>query len=240
MPDDGQSSSAPVAVTSSTSTSRSAASAGGISSVAAVPQGFDPLASASRDIPASADIPVPFTPQAPHANWDALHEETCEEASLLMADYYLRGKTFTPDIAEKELQDIVKWQTDHGYPYDVTVSELAVAARDYLGRKAKVYTGSDVTIENIKVLLAAGYPVIIPAAGQDLGNPYFSGDGPPYHMLILRGYTRFGNFIANDPGTRRGEEYSYDQDVIVNVIHDWTGDKETIRQGPKAMLVIDK
>lgn len=200
---------------------------------------FDPLAAAPIDLPASVDIPVPFTSQAPHANWDALHEETCEEASLLMAEYYLRGATFTPDIAEQELQNIVQWQTDHGYPYDVTIEELAVAAREYLGRRAKVYSGSDVTIENIKRLLVAGYPVIIPAAGQDLGNPYFSGDGPPYHMLIIRGYTRFGNFITNDPGTRRGEEYSYDQDVIDRVIHDWSGAKETIRQGKRAMLVIE-
>jgi hypothetical protein len=70
-----------------------------------------------------------------------------------------------------------------------------------------------------------------------LGNPYFSGDGPPYHMLVLTGYKR-GKFITNDPGTRRGEGYMYKEDVIMNAIHDWAGSKETIRDGEKAMMVV--
>src|ERR1043166_5721644 len=42
-------------------------------------------------LPASLLLPVPFTPQAPYANWDQLHNEACEEASSLMAGAYFAG-----------------------------------------------------------------------------------------------------------------------------------------------------
>ena len=56
-----------------------------------------------------------------------------------------------------------------------------------------------------------------------MGNPFFTGEGPLYHMLVLRGYTTT-TFIANDPGTRHGENYQYTFDVLMNAIGDWDGD----------------
>ena len=47
-----------------------------------------------------------------------------------------------------------------------------------------------------------GVPVLLPAAGRLLRNPYFSGQGPLYHMLVVKGYTRDGKIITDDPGTR--------------------------------------
>jgi len=37
------------------------------------------------------NLPVPFTPQAPHANWAMPYKEACEEASALMAIRYSFG-----------------------------------------------------------------------------------------------------------------------------------------------------
>ncbi len=85
--------------------------------------------------------------------------------------------------------------------------------------------------------LAKGYPIIVPMAGRDLGNPYFSGEGPWYHALVIIGYDKT-SFITNDPGTRRGEHYRYKYDVLMNAIHDWTGVKENIRDGRKVALVV--
>src|SRR3979411_2238261 len=41
-------------------------------------------------LPAAVILPVPFTSQAPLNNW-AQRQHTCEEATLLMVDRYLRG-----------------------------------------------------------------------------------------------------------------------------------------------------
>ncbi len=178
---------------------------------------------------------VPFSPQAPFAVWDPLHEEACEEMSLIMLDAYWRDEALTPQIAEERLQALIAWETEQGYPEDVTAEEIAHIADVYFGLRATART--DVTQESIMEELRNGRPVIIPAAGRTLGNPYFSGDGPWYHMLVITGYEE-GNFITNDPGTKRGENFIYNREVLLNAIHDWTGVKEEIQTGSKAMVVI--
>ena len=91
------------------------------------------------------------------------------------------------------------------------------------------------TVEDIKNKLAAGYPVIVPAAGQALGNPFFTPPGPLYHMLVIRGYTETG-FITNDPGTRRGEAYVYSFDRLMSSIHDWNDG--LVSEGQSVVLVL--
>jgi len=185
--------------------------------------------------PKSLLIAVPFSPQAPSANWDALHEESCEEMSLIMVAHFWEKTPLSRERAEEEIQALVQWEEEHGYPQDVTIEQLAAIAKQYYGLHGNVR--ADVTIDTIMEVLREGKPVIVPAAGRDLGNPYFSGEGPWYHMLVITGYD--GNrFITNDPGTKRGENYIYRQDVLINAIHDWTGVKEEIRTGRKAMLIL--
>jgi hypothetical protein len=204
------------------------------SSTAAVSK---PVAAANTSQPRSVKIEVPFVPQAPFANWDDLHQEACEEMSLILVKAYLEKNTITFEQAEAELQDLVAWQTATGYPYDITAEEIARIAKDKYGLNAKATY--DITVDDIKREIAKGNPVIVPAAGQMLGNPYFSGDGPPYHMLVVTGYDD-DEFITNDVGTKRGKDYRYDQDVFFEAIHDWTGSKETIEQGKRAMVVVTK
>lgn len=199
---------------------------------------FDPLLELTDvQIPQQVTLNVPFTPQAPFADWNPPYDEACEESSLIMVEYYLRDEPLNPTRADSEIVLQYNWQTERGYEIDIDTNDLANVARDYYQRKAKRYTDEEVSIENIKRLLAGGYPVIIPAAGQLLGNPNFRGAGPPYHMLVITGYDENG-FITNDPGTRNGEDFRYSYDTIMNVIHDWNGSKETIQQGPRAILVI--
>lgn len=188
-------------------------------------------------IPYSIRLPVPFSPQAPSANWDALHEESCEEMSLLLVHHYLEGTGLTREEAEAELQALTAWEAEHGYSQDVTVSELGNIAEEYFGYHTRIMENP--SEDDLKRLLAEGHPVIVPAAGRDLGNPYFSGEGPWYHMLVLTGYTEFF-FVTNDVGTRRGEGYVYRFDTLLNAIHDWTGTKEEIRKGARRILIIEK
>ncbi|HCI04047.1 MAG: C39 family peptidase [Candidatus Peribacteraceae bacterium] len=190
----------------------------------------------SEDIPKKTQINVPFSPQAPHANWDDPYQEACEEIALIMGHYFLEGLELTPEIADKEILDLVKWEEEHGYPEDVTLEQLNQIGCEYY-KDCTNFVINQVTTESIKEELAKGNPIIIPAAGRRLLNPYFSGDGPWYHMLVVKGYDR-NEFITNDPGTKRGKGYKYKYNVLVNAIHDWTGIKEEIGLGQKKMLVI--
>ena len=76
----------------------------------------------------------------------------------------------------------------------------------------------------------------MPAAGRELGNPNFTGEGPLYHMYVIRGYTA-DTFITNDPGTRNGENYIYAIDVVMNSIGDWNNGDPT--NGAKRIFYIE-
>jgi len=186
------------------------------------------------DLPRRTRLDVPFSSQAPDADWtDPRKQEGCEEMSVIMVHHFLKG-TGLPDPLG-DLIDLSTWESENGYSLDVNVEELAAIVEDYYGHKTAV--SDEVTFENIAAQIAAGNPVIVPAAGRKLGNPYFSGEGPWYHMLVITGYdNRY--FYTNDPGTRRGDDYKYEHDVVLNAVHDWTGVKEEIETGRKVMLTI--
>lgn len=194
------------------------------------------LPASSSSLPRSLLIDVPFQSQAPLRNWDALHEESCEEAALIMVAHYWKKESLSPQDMETEIQTLVAWEHAHGYGDDVSAEQVAAIAKEYFGLNAHLET--DVTTATIERILAEGKPVIVPAAGRDLGNPYFTGEGPWYHMLVLTGY-KGDTFITNDPGTRRGKSFEYAQSTLLNAVHDWTGVKEEIRTGKRVMLVID-
>jgi len=189
------------------------------------------------NIPESASITVPFTTQAPLANWDALHQEACEEASLIMLKHFkYKSAIGTKDEVETQIHELVDWETVNGYKIDVTASELKDIASTHYGMKTgRIGTA---TLDNIKKEIANGRPVIIPAAGRMLDNPNFTGAGPVYHMLVIKGYDKDG-FITNDPGTRKGEGFRYTFDNLINAIHDWNQTGSKIADGKKVYLVFD-
>jgi uncharacterized protein YvpB len=195
------------------------------------------LAEEPAVLPKQVNLDVPFTSQAPHANWDMPYQEACEEASIIMVKHYLSGEPITPDHADGEILEMVNWQTANGYNVDIDAKQTMEVGMRFYDIKGDIFYDGDVTIESIKKLIAKGHPVIIPAAGRMLGNPNFTGLGPPYHMLVIKGYNDT-HFITNDPGTRRGEGYEYTFATIDRAIHDWTGSKETIREGRRAMLIL--
>ncbi|HRZ95300.1 MAG TPA: C39 family peptidase [Candidatus Moranbacteria bacterium] len=183
-------------------------------------------------------IKVPFTSQAPFSKWDEYHEEACEEASLIMVKYYLDKKILNKDIAEKEIQDMIKFEIKkYGDYKDTDAEETARLAEDYYGIK-NLKVVYDFKPDDIKKYLAKGKPIVVPAAGRKLGNPNFTPPGPLYHNLVLVGYD--GNIIiANDPGTRKGEGYKYDMNILYGAIHDFPGKPENIEKGRKAMIVLE-
>ena len=180
-------------------------------------------------------LDVPFMSQSPFAVWDPLHEEACEEMSLIMVHHFLSGKPLSPEDAETEVQEMVAWQTAHNYAVDVSVAELGAIAASIYGHSFRVL--NDVTADMLRQELDLGNPVIIPAAGRALYNPNFRGEGPFYHMLVVTGYSEDG-FFTNEPGSKKGGQYWYSTDVLMNALHDWTGVKQEIATGAKTALVI--
>ncbi len=196
-------------------------------------------------LPSAKNLAMPFTSQAPTANWDAEHEEFCEEASILMVGRMFQGRNFTNTAdAEAGLQQIKQWELDHlGFFESTTAAETKQVIEGIYGLQVDRLT--DPTLEQIKSAVAAGHPVIVPAAGRQLHNPNFKRPGPIYHMLVIKGYTKKGQFITNDPGTRRGENYVYPEQTVMAAIHDWQGPphgpdrgEANITNGPKVALVV--
>ncbi len=157
--------------------------------------------------------------------------------SLIMVHHYLADIPLSISDAEVELQNLVSWEQKHDYPEDVDVRQLGDIAKSFYGYKIRVLI--DVTADKLRQELERGNPIILPAAGRLLHNPYFSGEGPYYHMLVVIGYTGDG-FITNDPGTKQGSQYWYSTDVLLNALHDWTGVKEEIATGARNALVVER
>ncbi len=191
--------------------------------------------------PPSLNLAVPFTSQAPKGNWDPLHEEACEEASVYMVDQYYAGlkqPVIDSDIAEKEIQKMVAFEKEtFGFFEDTTAEQTGTFAELLYGRTYTLIENP--TVNQIKEQLVAGHPVIVPAAGQLLGNPNFHVPGPVYHMVVIRGYTEKNQFITNDSGTRNGEAYLYSFDTVLNAMHDWNNGKE-ITDGRKVVIVLSQ
>ncbi len=187
------------------------------------PPPVEPPPSSGFQVPASFNLAVPFTPQAPTANWDEFHQDTCEEASLLMVHRFYEGDgegVLPVDDVEEELRRIADFQDVlFGANKDSTAMQMGIVAEQLYGY-SRVQVLDDPTADDIKRIVASGYPVIVPAAGRELGNPYFTPPGPNYHMLVVRGYTDT-HFIVNDPGTRRGENYRYPIEGFMRAIRDW-------------------
>ncbi len=194
--------------------------------------------SETEELPLQFNLAVPFTSQAPGGDWSEPYQEACEEASLYMVHRYYEGDpsgSIDPATADAGIWEVVNFENAlFGFYKDTTASQTAVLVEQMWGYE-RVDVLEDPTVDEIKAHVAAGRPVIVPAAGRQLGNPFFTPPGPFYHMLVIKGYTE-DTFITNDPGTRRGENYSYDFDVLMNAIHDWNdGDVEN---GKKVAIVM--
>lgn len=184
----------------------------------------------------SINLAVPFTVQAPLGHWVEPWEDACEEASVMMIDYYFQNKPLPPaEQIEIILAKMVDWQVKNwGSHEDLGVDQLA----DFIEEnyQYKVEKVENLTVEKIIDYLKRGLPLIIPADGHKLDNPYFSGDGPDYHMLVVKGY-KDGHFITNDPGTKRGADFIYSEENLMYSLADWD-QKKSSATGPKRALAI--
>ena len=184
-----------------------------------------------------ADIVVPYAAQAPFSNW-TIHEESCEEAALLMYHEFLIGATYPNDkipdaTGDVVLRDMKTWQLkNYGSEVDLSIEALGKFANDYYGLKPIVKT--NITDIDIKEAISAGSPVLVPVMTHSLENSMY-GAYSVYHILLIKGYDSTG-VITNDAGVGNGQNYHYDWNILWQAI-----DAQTykMRQG-RVILTLTK
>ena len=192
-------------------------------------------------LPKSFQNKAPFVSQAPFEIWDDLHEEACEEASLVIVNGFLNNiDEISKEETEKEIQSMINWQINkYGKHKDLNVNEIKDLFFNFYNRNLEI--SYNINESFFKKILSSGNLIIIPVAGREIKNPYFKAPGPLYHVLVIIGYDdNQKEFITNDPGTRRGKEFRYPYTTIINSIHDFPGKKEEILNGKPAVLITIK
>lgn len=191
-----------------------------------------------KTLPSTFNLAVPFTSQAPTGDWSEPYQDACEEASLYMVHEFYQGHAagkIDPAEADQAILQIVKFeQALFGFYESTSAAQTALLGEQMYGY-ARIDVLDNPTVDDIKAQITAGHPVIVPEDGQMLGNPNYTAPGPIYHMLVIKGYTKT-QFITNDSGTRNGENYAYDFDVIMNAMHDWNGGD--VLKGKAEMIIV--
>jgi len=191
-----------------------------------------------KDIPEEINLWVTFYPQAPDWDWSLPWKEACEESSIVQAYYFLKQKELTKEVFKREVLDIVAIQKEILWKYiDSSMTETA----RFLEAKYD-YTDYEIidnpSVEDMKYELAQWHPIIVPFAGKELWNSFFTNGWPRYHVLVMVWYSE-DHFITNDVWTSRGENFAYSYDTIMESMHDliplWEWD---IRDGAKRILVM--
>lgn len=168
-------------------------------------------------IPPAKTLFVPYTVQAPNANWK-VHEESCEEAAILMYHYFFErslAENLEANKTDLELRVLKEWQVKNwGKEPDLNLNQLGELAKGYWGYDYKIVKNIDE--EAIKEQIAAGNPVMVPVMTHSLKNPHYNVNDS-YHILLIKGYDEKG-VITNDAGIKEGKNWHYTWDILWGAI----------------------
>lgn len=185
---------------------------------------------------------VPFTAQAPTRNWDDERQaEGCEEASALMAMMWINNYTLSKSKAEKEIIKIADFETlEYGNHIHSSAEDTAQRILEGYFKYDKHKIIEDFTKEDLIDQLYENKIIIIPTDGIALANPYFTSP-PEHHMLVIIGYDpNKKEFITNDPGTRKGEKYRYDENHLFDAIKNYNSNGKNENLAEKTAILISK
>ena len=192
-------------------------------------------------LPANVFLPVPYTTQAPLGNW-AARQHTCEEASLVMVDRYLRGDhsgaRIDPGTVDAAINLITTWKP----AVDLTSEQVGEVAHQHLGWSYEVLPADRLAMEQ---QLALGRPLIIGVRTHGLGNANYPGYRTHYeepgwsvsHYLVVVGYDEAGSFVLNDPGITTGHGYRITYDQLMHAIDDLDEAYPSLKSG-RVILVL--
>jgi uncharacterized protein YvpB len=175
------------------------------------------------NLPAAVILPVPFTSQAPLNNW-ADRQHTCEEASLVMVDRYLKGDhnaTIDGRTADQAINQVTTWKP----ALDLTSQQVGEVAKRNWGYNYKMLPADRL---NMKQQLALGRPLLMGVRTHGLGNPNYPGyrnhfEDPSWsvsHFIVVIGYDNTDHFVLNDPGLTRGASYHILYDQLMHAVDD--------------------
>ncbi|MFN2465138.1 MAG: C39 family peptidase [Candidatus Dormibacteria bacterium] len=166
--------------------------------------------------PAGAILKAPYTVQAPFGNWK-FHQESCEEAAVLMYHDYLEGdlrSDIPPAEADRDLRAMKAWQVQNwGAEVDLSIERTGQFAQAYYNYKYQVIT---VTPDSVREAIAAGHPVVVPVMTHSLQNPHY-GPQTVYHEVFIKGYNADG-VVTNDAGVQEGKDWFYSWSILLNAI----------------------
>jgi len=218
----------------------------GITPVQAVP--IQPN-TAPSDLPSPAPPPdrvllqVSYTTQAPLNNW-AMHQESCEEATILMLAAYWRHDTsvvISPRSADAQIAALVQWQKQRwGSEDDLTDKRMGELAKQYYGYAYQIVPN---TPQVIRQQLAAGRPLIAEVRTHGLGNPNYPGYRSHYeqqgwsvpHFVLIIGYDQTGVWL-NDPGISKGRGYHISYAQLAHAIDDLNQHSPALNNGQVLLL----
>lgn len=188
-------------------------------------------------LPDQINLDVPFYPQAPDADWGLPWQEACEEASLTLAYYFVKGEPLSKATFKENILGLVRWQekNNNGDYIHSNAEQNAEMLKEYF-KYDNFEVVENPTLEGMKRALASGYPIVAHFSGRSLNNPFFTAPGPYYHVLVIKGYDG-ENFIVNDVGTRRGENFLYSYENILSSLHDYDVNKD-INDGLKKIIIL--
>lgn len=176
------------------------------------------------ETPDSVHHDVPFISQAPLGEWnDGRQQEACEEAAVLMAMAWANNAPLDPHQSRDAVVAMSDWErSSFGYYQDTS-------AADTLDRLMRAYSGfgnatlkKGVDADDLKDLLRTGDIAVVPINGRALGNPHYDPPGPLRHMLVVTGYDAdTDRFFVHDPGTRHGEDMSFEAARLMTAIGDY-------------------
>ena len=187
-----------------------------------------------RVFPESLNTSMNFHSQSPLWTWGEIFWETCEEASVLLVYLYFKWISVTDLEFRDELLRLVDYQNEVFWDFKhTTVVQTAEILRDYY-KYSNYHILENPTADDLKYNIAKGSIILAPFYGIGL-NPYYSGIGPEYHFMVLKGYTK-DTFITHDVGTRRGENYEYSIETIMDRIHDYH--PESVKLWGKRVIIV--
>ncbi len=185
---------------------------------------------------------VPFLVQAPYGEWgNAVFQHACEEASMIMAMSWAQGKPFSIEEGKQSIESITKFESKKfkTFVFDTSAKDTAQVMKEYFGYE-NIEVKTDIVKNDMISALESGAIIMVPVNGRLLRNPYFTAPGPAEHMLVITGYDpEAKEFITNDPGTRHGEKYRYNEDILYNAMRDYmTGNRIPVQKIHKTMIVV--
>lgn len=184
-------------------------------------------------LPARVLLQVPFTTQAPLADW-AQHQESCEAATLTMLVHYWQHDSsvvIDPQVADASIRQIDTWKPQA----DLTDTMLGDLAQQHFGY---VYRTVPNDPQSIAEQLSAGRPLIAEVRTHGLGNPHYPGYSTHYeqagwsvpHFVLIIGYDSSGVWL-NDAGITLGRGYHISYDQLTHAIDDLNANYQALANG---------